>query len=59
MLLLELNSTRKKYIDKNIIRLDLKMSNNKDYKIEIIENSIIYIRKSEIDHLVKLYYLVF
>lgn len=59
MLLLELNSTRKKYIDKNIIRLDLKMSNNKDYKIKIIENSIIYIRKSEINHLVKLYYLVF
>ena len=38
--------------------IEFEISNDKEYKIEIIENSKTYTKKFKIDHLLKLYYLV-
>ena len=46
-------------MDKNTIILDFELSNSKKYKVEKIENSIVYIRELEISYLLKLYYFIF
>lgn len=41
-----------------MFQIELDEGNSKEYKIETIHNSEIYVRKLE-DHLLSLYYLVF
>lgn len=41
------------------MQLELKANVNKLYKIKAIWNNIIYIKKSESNHLPRLYYLIF
>lgn len=49
MSLLEQNNTRKRQVEKNATELDAGNKGRK-YKVEAIQNSAIYVRKSE-DHL--------
>lgn len=44
-------------MDKNIIKL--KTNNSKKYKIEIIYNSIVYIKELKLGYLSKFYFLIF
>ena len=58
MLLLEQDTIKKKQVNKNnITKLDASNINDK-YKVKKIQDSTIYARKSELDHLVGLYYLI-
>ena len=56
MLFIEQKIIKKKEINKNIGRFEA--SNNKKYKVEIIWNSIVYIKELETSYLLELYYLV-
>lgn len=40
------------------MNFDADNNNNREYKMRAIENSEIYIKKLELSHLLKLYYLV-
>ena len=55
--LLEQDTTRKGRVDENATRLKFEVDNNKEYKIERISNSALYIKEAE-SHLSGLYYLV-
>ena len=54
MSLLEQNITRKRQVE---ITIELDKGNSKDYKVEVICNSVVYVRELE-GHLSSLYYLV-
>lgn len=57
--MLEQDTTRKERVDKNsVAQLELKIGNNKEYKIEAIQDSVVYAIKLEVGHLLGLYYLV-
>ena len=56
--LLKQNNTRKRQADKNIIWLEFESSNNKEYKVEAIQESAVYVREAESGKLLGLYYLV-
>lgn len=58
MSLLEQDSTRKRQVELNVIQLEYEAGNDEEYKVEGIWDSIIYTRKSESGHLLRLYYLV-
>ena len=60
MSLLEQDIIKKKRMNKLFLELkpEFDINNNKEYKIKVIRNSIIYIKKAE-KHLISLYYLVF
>ena len=60
MSLLKQDTTRKGRMDEKIAeQLEFEASgNNKEYKVEGICDSAVYIRKSEAGHLPGLYYLV-
>ena len=59
MLLLKQNTTRKKRVDKNIIKLNFNIRNSQKYKVKAILNSILYKKELKINYLPKLYYLIF
>ena len=42
-----------------MIKLDAGKNNSKKYKVKVIQNSTIYIKKFKSSYLLKLYYLVF
>ena len=58
MSLLEQNTTRKGQVDKNATELDAGNDDNGEYEMEAIQDSAVYARESESDHLPDLYYLV-
>ena len=41
------------------MKVEFKASNNKKYKVKVIQNNAVYIKKSEISYLIKLFYLTF
>ena len=57
MLLLEQDTTRKRWIDKNATELDADNDEGGEYKVEAICDSAVYARESA-GHLPGLYYLV-
>ena len=57
MLLLEQDIIKKEQLDKKITELNFKAGNSKEYKVEAIWNSSVYVNKTK-DHLLGLYYLV-
>ena len=58
MLPLEQNIIKKNYVDKNATKLDADNDSRK-YKIEVIQNSVIYTRESKLGHLQQFHNLVF
>lgn len=56
--LLELNITKKRQVNKNVMKLDTGNNDSKKYKREAIQNNTIYIKKSESNYLLKRYYLL-
>lgn len=56
--MLELDTIGKESVDKNTAQLKFEADDNKEYKIEGIQNSAIYAMKLETSYLPKLYYLV-
>ena len=57
MSLLEQNTTRKEWMDKKVTELEFKAGNSKEYKVEAIWDSAVYVNKAE-SHLPGLYYLI-
>ena len=58
MSLLEQDTTRKKWVDKEDRQIEFKIGNNiKEYKLEVIRDSAVYAQEWK-DHLPGLYYLV-
>ena len=59
--LLEQDTTRKGWVDEKIAeQLEFKASgNNEEYNVEIIHDSTVYAKESELDHLLGLYYPIF
>lgn len=57
ILLLDQDITRKEQADENAIIL--KTGNSKEYKVETIWDSAVYTKKSELNYLLGIYYLVF
>lgn len=58
MLMLEQDIIWKELIDKKIRQLDFDISNDKEYKVEVIWDSAVYAKKSKSDHLLRLYYII-
>lgn len=60
MLLLKQDTIKKKQVNKLFaeLELELKVDKNKKYKVEVIQNSEIYINKDAKSQLLKLYYLL-
>lgn len=58
MSLLETNTIKHEQVDKNIIKLEFKINNNKIYQIKKIQDSAVYIKESKTGHLLGLYYLI-
>lgn len=57
ILLLEQNTTKKGWINKFLLVLEFEAGNNKEYKIEIIQNNSVYAKKAN-KYLLELCYLV-
>ena len=57
MSVLEQDITRKERVDKKITKLEFKVGNSKEYKVEAIWDSAVYANKAK-SHLLGLYYLV-
>ena len=58
MLLLEQDITKKKQVGENVTQLEFEVDDDAKYKLEIIENSMIYVKKSEAEYLPRLYYQI-
>ena len=59
MLLREQDTIKKKQADdENAAELDVGDNKNREYEVEVIWESIVYIRESESGHLPGFYYLV-
>ena len=59
MSLLEQDTTRKRWVDKEIRQVEFDTGNDsREYKVEAIWNSAVYTRESELGHLLGLYYLI-
>lgn len=56
--LLEQDTTRKRRADETISKLEFDNKNGKEYKVEVIFDSMLYARESR-KHLLAFYYLVF
>lgn len=52
------NITKNRLIIKNGIKLDIDNNNSRKYKVEIMCNSTIYIKKVKSGQLLRLYYLI-
>ena len=60
MSLLEQDTTRKGRVDENnAAELDAGDDKDGEYEVEVIRDSAVYARESELGHLPGLYYLVF
>ena len=57
MLLLEQDTIRKMGIDKFLLVPEFEAIDNKKYKVEAIQDSIIYVKEAD-RHLLRLYYLI-
>lgn len=57
ILILKQSTSRKGRVDKTI-QLEFEAGNNKEYKLEEIQNSAVYAMESKAGHLLGLYYLV-
>ena len=57
MSLLEQNSTRKEWMDENVIKLDASDKNG-EYEVDVIWENAVYTKKLKSGHLPGLYYLV-
>ena len=57
MSLLEQDNTRKERVDKKVTELKLEGGNKKEYKVEEICNSAVYVNKAK-SYLLGLYYLI-
>ena len=57
---LEQDTTRKGWVDKEVRQIEFDVGNNDsgEYKVEAIQDSTVYARKSKSGHLPGLYYLV-
>lgn len=49
---------KKKYLDKNIIKLNFKISNSKKYKLETFRIIALFTKKLKIAYLLAFHYLV-
>ena len=58
MSLLKQNNTKKKRVGKWVIELELKADDSKEYKVKVIQDSVVYASESVLDQLPGLYYLV-
>ena len=60
MSLLEQDTIRKRRVDEVIRRMkfDVNNNNSEEYKVEVLQDSIIYAKESELGHLLGFYYLV-
>lgn len=58
MFLLEQDITKKKQVDQDVIQLDFDIGKNEKYKIEVIWDSTVYAKESELRHLPGFYYLI-
>ena len=58
ILLLEQDTIRKERVDKRVTELKLEAGNSKEYKVEAIWDNAVYVSKSELGQLPRLYYLV-
>ena len=58
MSLLEQDNTRKERLDKRVKEIELIAGNNKEYKVEAIWDSAVYVSESKSGQLSDLYYLV-
>lgn len=58
-LLLEKENAKKEKVDKNVIRLNFNISDNKKYKVKAIWNSVVYTKNLKMSYLPRLYYLDF
>ena len=47
VLLLELDTTRKERVDEKVTELDFEAGDKEEYKVEAIQDSAVYARKSE------------
>ena len=56
--MLEQNITRKERVDENVTELEFDASNSKEYEVEAIRDSTVYMMESESGYLPGLYYLV-
>lgn len=59
VLLLEQNITKKRRVDKKDEEMEFKVDDKEKYKVEEIQDSAVYAKKSEEGYLSKIYYLVF
>ena len=57
MSLLKQDTIRKERVDEKVTELEFKANNTKKYKMEAIEDNVVYANKAE-GHLPGLYYLV-
>ena len=58
MSLLEQDTTRKGRVGKEVRQMEFDASDNKEYKVEAIWDSAVYVKESESGHLPGLDYLV-
>ena len=58
MSLLEQDPTRKEQVDKQVMKLELKAGNSKEYEVETIWDSTVYTSKLESGQLSSLYYMI-
>ena len=56
--LLERDTTKKERVYKQLTKLELEAGDNKEYKVEAIWDSAVYVSKLESGQLLGLYYLV-
>ena len=52
------NIIRKRYKNNNAIELNNSNNKSKKYKIKVMSNSIIYIKKSKSGYLLRFYYMI-
>lgn len=57
-MLLEQDTTRKEWVDKNGRQIEFDAGNSKEYKVEAIWDNTVYANKLEQSHLSGLYYLM-
>lgn len=50
---------KKRYVNERIMELEFKAGKKKKYKIEVIWDSVVYMRELEISYLSKIYYFSF
>lgn len=57
MSFLEQDITKKKWVEEKLIEFDFDIGNSKEYKIQAMQDSVVYVSKAE-RHLLGFYYRV-